>query len=496
MGTLNPSLALQHHLITMSTAVISDRTGVENMDGQGILAGQLKAHARPWTGCIPIEQLTKDNLPPFYVRLQDDQVGHLAHWVSVTRGSITRLKLGQFWPWDFDGMGKILLKRENWGAEYGGCGKDTGKGLGGGKKVPTWIDPGLPPTYTSSHKFMARELDALKRSAILKRKAEEEAGRNVCMPVKKPRLGSMGTELKKLKDTAEKKRQGSITEKERHAGVKPELQDAMQVVDKMMRSATETANQNAVLEAMLLKNEAQYIKDTDDMFGEWLAYNEVKRLEVDRMHEDHAAEIKARNTKIEMLKAEAKSAAFRLEREQKKISIRDERLAKVKNRWEQSQDLMERKLKEVEEIAVVDLDELSEFNYEDDELDDGESDDDKSDLGAEPEEAQDKAMEEQKQEGRQKEEEQKQELKAERKQEPQQIKEAQKEQKREPSEKQPETKDPKPQVGKPGKTISRETTKSVDAIDFVNLEEGDESDEGPISSKRKQKSRSRPGQSH
>lgn len=103
------------------------------MDGQGILGGQTKSYARPWIGCIPFDQLTKDNLPPFYVRLEDNQVGHLAYWVSICRGSITRLKLGQVWPWDFDLHGKVSLKRDSWGAEYNGCGKEKGKGLSGGK---------------------------------------------------------------------------------------------------------------------------------------------------------------------------------------------------------------------------------------------------------------------------------------------------------------------------------------------------------------------------
>lgn len=406
MHTFTPSVALTQQLTTMSTALVSDRVGVENMDGQAILAGQPKSYARPWTGCIPFDKLTKDNLPPFYVRLQDDQVGHLAHWVLTSRSSVPRIKLGQVWPWDFDRTGKISAKRDSWGAEYGGCGNKKGKVLGGGKKVPAWTDPGLPFTYTSSHKVMARELDALKRSATLKRKAEEEVGRKMCMPAKKPRLGSMSMELKKMKETAEKKHQFKITEKERYTGVKPELQDAMQVVDNLMRTVTETANQNTVLEAMLLENEAQYIKDTDDTYGEWLAYNEVKRLEVDRMLEDYAAEIKTRDAKIASLEAEAKASRVHLEKEKQRAGFREECLAKAKTRWEENQDLIEQKLKEVEEIALVDLDELSEFDEEDDELDDEESDDDgsdndesdndESDFEAEPEEAKKMVMVEEK----------------------------------------------------------------------------------------------------
>lgn len=455
MDMSNPSLALQQHLANMpssdspimSTALVSDRLGVDNMDGQGILAGRAKSYARPWMGCIPSEELSKDNLPPFHVRLQDDQVGHLAFWVGTSRGSITRLKLGHVWPWDFDVQGKISSRRDNWGAGYGGCGKERGKGLGGGKKVPTWTDPGLHLTYTSSHKVMAGELDALKRGAALKRQAEEEAGRNVCVPVKKPRLSSVSTELKRMKETAAKKRQkdkATENEKDRYVGAKPELRDAMQVVDTLMRSATETGNQNATLENMLLKNEAQYIKDTDDMFDEWLAYNEVKRMEVGRIHEDHAVEIKSRDAKIEALETEAKGSIARLKKEKQKVRVRDGRLARVKSHWVQERNLMGKKFRELEEIAI-DLDELSELNGGIDGPDAEESDSE-----AEPEE-------EGKEEG-----------------------------KREPKEpKEPEAKGSTDRELR--KSAVRERMKGMDAKETVNLDEDeDEEDEGgPISSQRK-----------
>ena len=377
------------------TALVSDCIGIDSMDGQGILSGQSKSHARPWPGRIPLIQLSKDNLPPFYVRLQDDQVGHLAYWVGTSRGSITRLKLGQVWPWDFDAQGKVSSRRDSWGAGYHGCGKERGKGLGGGKKAPTWTDPGLPLTYTSSHKVMAWELDALKKGAASKRKAEEEAGKHACMPVKKPRLSNMGTELKRMKENIKNKRQkdkATDKENERYAGAKTEIRDALQVVDTLMKCATETENQNATLEAMLLNNEAQYIKDTDDMFDEWLAYNDVKRKEVNRIHDDHALEIKSRDGKIEALETETKGSRARLDREKHKVRVRDERLARVKSRWVQQQDQIDGKLRQIERLAV-DLDELSELNYETDE-----SEDETSDFEAEAEKPDEETKKEPKQE--------------------------------------------------------------------------------------------------
>ena len=106
------------------------------------------------------------------------------------------------------------------------------------------------------------------------------------------------------------------------------------------------------------------------MFEEWLAYNAIKRTEVDSMLEDHAAEIKTRDTKIGALNVEGKKSQARLERKKQKVKVRDVRLAQVKRRWVQEQDRTKQKLREIEE-SVLDLDELSELNnYEDDKSDD------------------------------------------------------------------------------------------------------------------------------
>ncbi len=339
--------------------------------------------------------------------------------------------------------------------------------------MPAWTDPGLPLTYTSSHKIMTRQLDLLKTGATLKRKAEEEAGEKACMPVKKPRLGGIGTELKEMKATARKKREATEKEKEkeRYAGGKPEIRDAMQVVDTLMRSATETESQNAALESMLLKNEAQYIKNTDDMFDEWLTYNEVKRKEVDRMLKDHAAEISSRDTKIGTLEMELKGSRTRLEKEQAKVRVRDKRLAKVSSQWAQEQELVGRKFREIEEM-LVDLDELPELSYETDE-----SDDEESDFEAEPEDTDKGAKEEQ------------------------DVKEA-KETKQEQEMKREETKQSKGNGlidRELSKSLVQEAVKGMDATEIVNLDEEESEDEGPISRQRKgtskQSGRSRPTQS-
>ena len=442
---------MQHHLISMastttttiSPALVSDRLGVENMDGQAILAGRTKSHARPWNGCIPFEQLSKNNLPPFYVRLQDDQVGHLAHWAVSSRDSIARHKLTQNWPWDFDGQGKIWAKRDSWGAGYSGPGKETGKGLSGGKKVPAWTDPGLPPTYTSSHKVMTRELASLEQGAARKRKEDEEAGRNVGMPVKKPRLGNMGAACKRMKDATEQKRHAAAAakEKERYAGGTPQLRDALSAVDNLMQSATETEDRNAALERMLLQNEAQYERNTDDMFDEWRTYNEIKREEVNRMLASHAAEIKDRDAKIGALEVEAGSCRARLERAKRRVEGRDARLARAKNHWAREQEVMERKMQEMREVPV-DLDELSAFDDED-----CESESETEAYGVE--------------------------VKAEHKQEPIDVQKT----------KEPEPPEPKEPTGRElmvGSVDQDPKKKTLDAKNPVGLNEDESEDEGPI----------------
>ena len=376
---------------TINQALVSPRIGIENMDGQAILSGQPKSYARPWTGCITIDQLTEDNLPPFYVRLHDDQVGHLASWVTeqvghlpswfeVNRASMTHTKLGQYWPWDFDFHGRISPRRDSWGAEYIDNPEMREQGLGGGKEVPSWTDLGLPLTYTSSHKVMTNEIDAMKTRAAIKRKAEDEVIPRVRMPVKRPRRSSMSVELQKMKEAAEMKRRSTETEKDRYVGGIPELRHAMQIVDAQMRSATEAQNQNAALETMVLTNEDQYIKDMDEMFNEWLAYNQAQRTKAHRLFEVYTAEIKTRGTRIETFEAEVKSSRTLIERQEQKLKNRDAHLAAAKRRWAEQRAFLECKYEAIREIAG-DIDEQSRVDFSGSVLDD-----DGSDYGAEAEE--------------------------------------------------------------------------------------------------------------
>ena len=105
---------------------------------------------------------------------------------------------------------------------------------------------------------------------------------------------------------------------------------------------------------------------------EWLTYNEVQRKQVVRMLEDHAAEIKSRNVKIEAFETIAKKLRACLEREKQRVQEREERLANAKSRWVQERDLRERKFKEIEDMEIG-LDNLSDFYDETEESEDEES---------------------------------------------------------------------------------------------------------------------------
>ena len=271
------------------------------------------------------------------------------------------------------------------------------QGLGGGKEVPPWTDPGLPFTYTSSHMIMTAEIDATTMRAATKRKAEDEAAPNVRMPVKRPRRGSMRAELQKMKEAAEMKRRATETEQDRYPCEDPELRHALQRVDARMRSATETQNQNAALETMVLRNEAQYIEDMDKMYNEWGAYNKDQETKANRVLEAYDAEIRTRGIRIETLDAEGKRLRSLIERQKQKLGIRDRHLAAAKRRWVQQRAFLEKNYEAIREIAEG-IDEQVRVELSSYLLDDG-----GSDYGAEAEEDGDKDEEEAEETGMEKE---------------------------------------------------------------------------------------------
>ena len=118
MDTTNAAQLLEDKIFKVGTSeilfvskhVVSKRCGVENMDGHLILSNFDKKYARPWNDCIPFHELSKDNLPPFFVRLRDDQVGNLIHWSQTKQESLAKPKFCIFWPFDFSAIRKPLCQ--------------------------------------------------------------------------------------------------------------------------------------------------------------------------------------------------------------------------------------------------------------------------------------------------------------------------------------------------------------------------------------------------
>lgn len=80
--------------------------------------------------------------------------------------------------------------------------------------------------------------------------------------------------------------------------------------------------------------------------------------------------------------------------EKRKFKVSNERLARVKSLWAEEQDLIDTKLRQIEDIAV-DLDELLEFSYVTDDSDDEEVDDDEAEGEDTEEEGKKEVSEEQ-----------------------------------------------------------------------------------------------------
>ena len=141
------------------------------MDGYNTLTTLDKSYARAWDDCIPTQQLSLENLPPFFARLRNDQVGHLLQWIEDKNSvSLPQFKANHYWPFDIareTGSGAVRT-RTRWGKAYDGKGNHGN--LSGGPNLPTFMDVGLPLTYTSSGKAMCREHEC---STSQKRKSSD-----------------------------------------------------------------------------------------------------------------------------------------------------------------------------------------------------------------------------------------------------------------------------------------------------------------------------------
>lgn len=263
--------------------VLSNRVGADNMDGRTILLGRESKYVRPWNSCITLSNLANDNLPPFHVRLRDDQVGHLSHFARSSRKSIPVQKLGLWWSWDFDAGGKILSSRDNWGQPYVGPCTDPGKTtLRGGRGLPTYVDPCLPPTYTSSDKIMPQGTSGLSGGALRKRKATEgtQSGGISKKPCLEP---NKMTALKAEQDKKDIKPGEPIFE------AKPRLfvdnysgQEALTFYETLTSEVRQSQSRIVELENELQINETEASEDYDNLHDEWTKCYNTKQEEVEK----------------------------------------------------------------------------------------------------------------------------------------------------------------------------------------------------------------------
>jgi len=175
------------------------------MDGHVVLTQGPIVHLRPWDDCISFSELSIDNLPPFHVRLRDDQVGHLSRWAYKNCGRFPSLKLRQYWPADFTFDGHAIYSyRVSWGQGFVAvdC-KGREKKLVGRITLPNYEDPCLPPTYTSSGELMRKETGLSRASPATKRGATGMDRDEADHESKKARVSS--------DDSADGKVQGSST---------------------------------------------------------------------------------------------------------------------------------------------------------------------------------------------------------------------------------------------------------------------------------------------
>ena len=182
----------------------TERSGEHWMDGHAIIVRACShdnySYLRPWNDCIPVTKLSIDNLPPFYVRLNDNQVGHLKRWANNNAADFPTNRLGQLWPADFvSTTGNRSTFRHSWGPAFT---FDECKGRemksDGRYAAPKYINPNLAPTFTSSGRLMRQEANPHKSTRATKRPPTEIDATENSNVVKKPCIDFESLHCEKL----------------------------------------------------------------------------------------------------------------------------------------------------------------------------------------------------------------------------------------------------------------------------------------------------------
>ncbi len=277
---------------SLPPSLISLRTEIDDMDGRQILASLPKIHARLWDACIPLGSLNVDNLPPFFVRLRDDQVGHLSHWLITNRvKGMTMTTAYFYWPWDYNSKSKLSSTRENWGPAYDGVWKNnfTGKDgksleLLGGNSTPVYKDLGLPLTYTRNHKFVVKDITGSTQNATKKRKTTHDTAGEFATPQKGAKFPALAAELEDKLDGEDLEVPTAEAREYRLQSDNPQINNAVRGMDSLITHCKKTDQANAALKSKLKKKQQQVdLQDTliRRVRGDWEVESRKVRTKLD-----------------------------------------------------------------------------------------------------------------------------------------------------------------------------------------------------------------------
>lgn len=218
----------------------SRRKGDHWTDGHALIYSEfLRMNVRLWDDCIPMTKLSIRNLPPYYVRLRDDQVGHLIKWMS-DQAVFGYKSYCKYWSLDLTVTGEVSPLRESWGKPYLGAGpRDR---LQGGEELPRYDDLGLPSTRTSSGRIMRENNDG----------SEEKLDNEV--------------ELKRKRNDSEGNEQGRDKKSRTTVGTSIVMEDLIDKIDQLIdeiyqknKQIADIGGRNANLEAKIIEFEAKII---------------------------------------------------------------------------------------------------------------------------------------------------------------------------------------------------------------------------------------------
>ena len=318
-------------LIPGDSRLFSQRTGRHWMDGCLSLIDLDKLYMRPWDDCIPSDELSLDNLPPFFVRLRDDQVGAILDWLeNSSEKTLPQYRVNQYWPHDISAKAWFVAGRENWGKPH------KGKfALPGGPTVPSYIDMGLPPTFMSSAKAMRCETgtDDEEHGAVAngKRKAGEmltekvqRNGKRICT------TAAPGTQKEPMQAYGDKIAALEAEHKSKVDVLAAEIASKKAAIAYLQRQNEEARTKSDIHDGVLLSKDTQIerlnatlqdktklITDLENSIAE--SRVQIQRAEAKHKHQANELQILRKRSTEESQKRNA------VEEKQKKKEVKDTR---------------------------------------------------------------------------------------------------------------------------------------------------------------------------